>query len=44
MKKINPELLALMLKHHRLIASARNRKYSAKAIAKLVRAAEDGGR
>jgi hypothetical protein len=44
MRKIDPELLALMMKHHRLIHNARQRGYSDKAIAALVKAAEDAKR
>lgn len=42
--KIDSELLALMMKHHRLISWARKRGYSELAIAKLVRSAEDSKR
>ena len=41
MKKIDVPTLKLVLKHHRLISSARKRKYSAIAIAKLIRNAEE---
>jgi hypothetical protein len=44
MKTIDVPTVKLMLKHHKLIASARKRKYSAVAIAKLVKAAEDSER
>ena len=41
MKKIDVPTLKLVLKHHRLIANARKRKYSALAIAKLIVSAEE---
>jgi hypothetical protein len=43
-KQIDVPTLKLMLKHHRLIANARKRKYSATAIAKSVVAAESSER
>jgi hypothetical protein len=41
MKSIDVPTLKLFLKHHKLIASARKRKYSATAIVKLIKAAEE---
>lgn len=43
-KPIDPELLALMMRHHVLIASMRWRGFSEIAIAKAVLAAEDSRR
>ena len=43
-KPIDAELLALMMKHHKLISNARQRGYSDRAISKLVKAAEDSRR
>lgn len=42
-KKLSPEF-KLMFKHRKLIASAASRGYSPKAIAALVRSAEDSRR
>lgn len=42
--KTNTREFKLMFKHRKLIASAASRGYSAKAIAKLVKAAEESGR
>lgn len=44
MKKIDPNLLKLMMKHHKLIAQKRKAGFSAVAIAKAVMAAEDSRR
>lgn len=43
-KQIDPELLALVMKHHKLIHLARRRGYSDKAIVALVKSAESSKR
>lgn len=43
-KSIDAQLLALMMRNHKLIANARRRGYSDRAISKLVKAAEDSRR
>lgn len=43
-KSIDAELLALLMKNHKLIANLRKRRFTATAIAKAVLAAEDSKR
>ena len=44
MKTIDAELLALMMKHHKLISQKRKRGFSEEAIAKAVTSAEQSKR